>query len=189
MVVGLSTPSNEGLRTPDGGDHAPVMRRAHLSLALLAALVALAVAVAPASGATALTASQVIARFKAATGSKLLVDKQSSYAGHYVALSLPPSITNQGRYGRFTLYVVDPATTAADITQLLADGHTGELGTPGASNIYWESGQYLGGGTYWLAKKQYGANLVLWWFGSTKKVDPAFTRIHKPLLAKVVVGT
>jgi hypothetical protein len=165
------------------------MRRAHLSLALLAALVALAVAVAPASGATALTASQVITRFKAATGSKLLVDKQSSYPGHYTALSLSPSISNQGRYGRFTLYVVDPATTADDITQLLADGHTGVLGTPGASSIYWESGQYLGGGTFWLAKKQYGANLVLWWFGSKKKVDPGFTRIHKPLLAKVVAGT
>jgi hypothetical protein len=162
------------------------MRRAHLSLALLAALVALAVAVAPASGATALTASQVVARFKAATGAKLLVDKPSSYAGHYTALVLPPSITNQGRYGRFTLYVVGPSTTAGDVAQLLADSHTGVLGTPGASTIYWESGRYLGGGTFWLAKKQYGPNLVLFWFGSKQKIDAAFTRIHKPLLAKVV---
>jgi hypothetical protein len=162
------------------------MRRAHLSLALLAALVALTVAVAPASGATALTASQVIARFKAATGSTLLVDKHSSYRGHYTALSLSPSLSNQGRYGRFTLYVVGASATTADVTKLLADGHTGVVGTPGAASIYWESGQYLGGGTFWLAKKQYGANLVLWWFGSKKKVDAAFTRIHKPLLAKVV---
>jgi hypothetical protein len=162
------------------------MRRAHLSLTLLAALVALAVAVAPASGATALTASQVIARFKAATGSTLLVDKRSSYPGHYTALSLSPSITNQGRYGRFTLYVVGPSTTADDVTKLLADGHTGVIGTPGPSSIYWESGQYLGGGTFWLAKKKYGVNLVLWWFGSKQKVDAAFTRIHKPLLTKVV---
>ncbi len=162
------------------------MRRAHLSLALLAALVALAVAVAPASGATAPTASQVIARFKAATGSTLLVDKRSSSPGHYTALALAPSVSNQGRYGRFTLYVVGPATTADDVTKLLADGHTGVLGTPGASSIYWEAGRYLSGGTYWLAKKQYGANLVLWWFGSQKKVDASFSRIHKPLLAKVV---
>jgi hypothetical protein len=161
------------------------MRRTHLSLALLAALVALAVAVAPASGATALTASQVIARFKAATGTKLLVDKPSSSPGHYTALSLAPSITNQGRYGRFTLYVVAPSATA-DVTRLLADGHTGVLGTPGPSSIYWESGRYLTGGTYWLAKKRYGANLVLWWFGSKQKVDAAFSRIHKPLLTKVV---
>jgi hypothetical protein len=162
------------------------MRRAHLSLALLAALVALAVAVAPASGATALTASQVIARFKAATNATLLVDKRSSYPGHYTALSLPPSISNQGRFGRFTLYIVGPSTTADDVTKLLADGHTGILGKPGASSIYWESGRYLTGDTYWLAKKQYGANLVLWWFGSKQKVDAAFTRIHKPLLTKVV---
>jgi hypothetical protein len=162
------------------------MRRAHLSLALLAALVALAVAVAPASGATALTASQVITRFKAATGATLLVDKRSSYPGHYTALSLSPSISNQGRFGRFTLYIVGPSTTADDVTKLLADGHTGMLGTPGASNIYWESGRYLTGGTYWLAKKRYGTNLVLWWFGSKQKVDPAFTRVHKPLLTKVV---
>jgi hypothetical protein len=162
------------------------MRRAHLSLALLAALVALAVAVAPASGATALTAPQVIVRFKAATGSTLLVDKHSSSPGHYTALSLPLSITNQGRYGHFTLYVVGPSTTAADVTKLLADGHSGVIGTPGPSSIYWESGQYISGGTYWLAKKKYGANLVLWWFGPQQKVDAAFTRIHKPLLTKVV---
>ena len=162
------------------------MQRAHLALALLAALVALAVAVAPASGATALTAPQVIARFKAATGSTLLVDKRSSYPGHYTALSLSPSISNQGRYGRFTLYVIGPSTTSDDMTKLLADGHTGALGTPGASNIYWESGRYLSGGSYWLAKKKYGANLVLWWFGSKQKVDSAFSRIHKPLMTKVV---
>lgn len=178
-------PSNEGLRPPKGGDHDLAMRRSHLSLALLPVFVALAVAVAPASGATALTASQVIAHFRAATGTTLLVDKSSSSPGHYTALSLAPSISNQGRYGRFTLYVVGPSATGADVTRLLADGHTGAVGTPGASGIYWESGRYLTGGTYWLAKKQYGANLVLWWFGSKRKVDAAFSRIHRPLLANV----
>lgn len=177
--------SNEGLHPPIGGAHASAMRRVYLSLALVVALVTFAVAGARASGATALTAPQVVDRFKAATGAKLLVDKGSSYPGHYTALSLPPSITNQGRYGRFTLYVVGPATTAADLTQLLADGHTGVLGTPGASGIYWESGRYLSGGTYWLAKKQYGGNLVLWRWGATQKVDPAFARLHKLLLAKI----
>ena len=132
------------------------MRRAHLRHALLAALVALAVAVAPASGATALTASQAVARFKAATGSKLLVDKRSSYPGHYTALSLAPSISNQGKYGRFTLYVVGPNDVAGDVRKLLADGHTGVLGTPGPSSIYWESGRYLTGGPCGLAKKRYG---------------------------------
>jgi hypothetical protein len=60
------------------------------------------------------------------------------------------------------------------------------LGAAGPSNIYWESGRYLGGTTYWLAMKQYGANLVLWWFGDHKKVDAAFSRVHKPLLSQVV---
>lgn len=161
------------------------MSRTRPLLAIVATLVAMTIVAAPASGASSPTASQVIARFKAATGARLLVDAKASYPGHYTALSLPPSISNQGRFGRFTLYVVGPATATTDVPKLLADGHTGVLGTPGAARIYWESGRYLSGGTYWLAKKQYGANLVLWWFGSTKKVDAAFSRLHKPLLTKV----
>lgn len=162
------------------------MRRAHLRLALLAALVVSAVAVAPASGATAVTASQAIARFKAATGATLIVDRGASYAGQYTALALSPSISNQAKYGRFTLHVVGAGDQAA-IRSLLIDSHTGELGQPGPSNIFWEQGRYLTGGTYWLAKKQYGKNLVLWWYGSQKKVNLAFTRLHKALLTRVVV--
>lgn len=161
------------------------MRRAQLRLALLAALVALAVAVAPASGATALTASQAVARFKAATGAKLLVDRRSSYPGHYTALALAPSISNQAKYGRFTLYVVGPNDVAGDVRDLLRNAHSGVLDAPGPSSIYWESGRYLTGGTYWLAKKQYGSNLVLWWYGTEKKVNAAFSRLHKPLLMKI----
>ncbi len=161
------------------------MWRTGLSTALVALFIGLAVVDARASDATPLSASQVVARFKTATGATLRVDRRSSYAGHYSALSLPPSITNQGRYGRFTLYIVGPASTAADIEQLLADGHTGILGTPGASHIYWERGRYLTGSTYWLAKKQYGTNLVLWWFGPEQKVDVAFSRVHKSLVAVV----
>ena len=161
------------------------MWRRGLSTALMALLIGLAAADAHASATVPLSASQVVARFKTATGATLLVDRRSSYPGHYSALSLAPSITNQGRYGHFTLYVVGPASTAADVTQLLADGHTGILGTPGASHIYWEHGRYLTGGSYWLAKKQYGANLVLWWYGTQQKADAAFTRVHKPLAALV----
>lgn len=162
------------------------MRRARPRLAILTAFAVSAVAVAPASGATALSASQAVARFKAATGAKLLVDARASYPGHYTALTLAPSISNQGKYGRFTLYVVAPGDVSADVRRLLADAHTGVLGQPGPSNIFWEQGRYLTGGTYWLAKKQYGANLVLWWYGTEKRVNPAFTRLHRPLLTKVV---
>ena len=110
-----------------------VMRGASISLSLAVgvAILALAAGGARASEPRPLTSSQVILRFKVATKAKLLADKASAYPGHYVALSLPPSITNQAQYGRFILYVVGPATTAADIEQLLADGHTGVLGTPG----------------------------------------------------------
>ncbi len=149
----------------------------------MALLIGLAATDARGSTTAPLSTSQVVARFKAATRTTLLLDKGSSYPGHYTALSPPPSITNQGRYGHFILYVVGPTSTAADVTQLLADGHTGILGTPGPSHIYWEHGRYLTGGGYWLAKKQYGANLVLWWYGPARKANAAFTRIHRPLAA------
>jgi len=164
------------------------MRRTCLSFALVFALLAFAAAGARASSTPPLTASMVTSRFKAATGAKLLTVRASSYPGHYAALGLPPSITNQARYGRFVLHVVGPATTTDDVTQLLADGHTGVLGTPGASLIYWEKGRYLTGGTYWLAKKQYGPNLVLWWYGTQKKVSPAFSRVHKVVSKNVVAA-
>jgi hypothetical protein len=164
------------------------MRSASLSLAVCVALLALAAAGARASDSPPLTTSQVATRFKAATKAKLLTDKASTYPGHYAALSLPPSVTNQARYGRFILYVVGPAKTADDVEQLLADGHTGVLGTPAASRIYWEQGQYLTGGTFWLGKKQYGPNIVLWWYGTQKKVAPAFARLHKLLTQKVVTA-
>jgi hypothetical protein len=127
------------------------------------------------------SASQLVKRFRAATGSRLLVDKRATYAGHYTALALPGSISNQGRYGRFTLYVVGAGNRAEDVTGLLADAHTGQLGKPGPSQIYWEGGRYLSGERYWLAKKQYGANVVLWWYGSRQKIDKAFQRLHVPL--------
>lgn len=161
------------------------MRRARIRLALLAALVASAVAVAPAPGATALSASQAVARFKTATGARLLVDARASFPGHYTALTLAPSISNQAKYGRFVLYVVGARDVAGDVRTLLTDTHTGVLGAPGPSNIFWEQGRYLTGGTYWLAKKQYGANLVLWWYGPEKKVNAAFKRVHRPLLTRV----
>lgn len=129
----------------------------------------------------AITAAQLVKRFKAATGSTLRVDRRASYPGHYTALALAGSIANQGRYGRFVVFVVGPKTQAADVTDLLADGHTGVLGTPGPSTIYWESGSTIGGEQFWLAKKSYGANVVLWWYGSTRKIDRTFKRVHLAL--------
>jgi hypothetical protein len=124
----------------------------------------------------------VIAKFKTATGGKLLVDRRATYPGHYTALGVAQSISNIGRYGRFTIYVVTSGS-AEGVNAQLADGHTGVLATPGPAIIYWEQGSTLEGDRYWLAKKRYGANLVLWWYGSARRVDDTFKRLHKALLA------
>jgi hypothetical protein len=145
---------------------------------LLAGLAAGAV-----SGARAgLTPAGLVAGFKARTGTTLVVDKRASYSGHYVALGAPQSISNLGRYGRFTVWVVTSGEEG-DARQLLADAHTGELGVPGAASIYWEHGSTMSGEPYWLAKKRYGSNVVLWWYGSDRHVDAAFRRLHRPLIA------
>jgi hypothetical protein len=128
-----------------------------------------------------LTPAQVVARFRTATGGKLLVDPRANYPGHYTALAVAQSISNIGKFGRFTIYVVTPGDEE-DVARLLADGRTGVLGVAGPSAIYWESGSTMSGDHYWLAKKRYG-NLVLWWYGTAKKVDAAFKRLHRALLA------
>jgi hypothetical protein len=149
-----------------------------------ACLALLALAPARAAAPT-LTQADVVARFKTATGSRLVVDRRASRPGHYTALELPPSVTNLALYGDFTIWVVGTATLEEDVAQLLADAHTGTVGEPGAAGIHWEKGTALGGTTRWLAKKRYGENLVLWRLGPTPKVDASFKRLHKVLLQKV----
>lgn len=148
---------------------------------LLVAAVAGIVGVSASAAPTVLRPAQVIAKFKVATGGKLLVDPRANYPGHYTALGVAQSISNIGKFGRFTIYVVTSGDEE-DVNHLLADGHTGVLGVAGPSTIYWESGTTMGGAHYWLAKKRYG-NLVLWWYGTAKKVYPTFVRLHRALLA------
>jgi len=152
------------------------------ALLALAAVLAAAATGAGLSAPVAATPGQVVTRFKARTGTTLVVDRRSSYAGHYTALSVPQSISNIGRYGRFTIWVVTSGDEA-DITDLLSDPHTGQLGTPGAASIYWEHGSTIGGADYWLAKKRYGSGIVLWWYATSRKVDARFTRLHRALVA------
>ena len=155
------------------------MRRVLASLGVAAVLSGLTAAVGF-SAAPTLTPSQVVARFKARTGTSLAVDKRSSYPGHHTALGVPQSISNIGRYGRFTIWVVTSGSEE-DVVELLADAHTGQLGTPGPSVIYWEHGTTIGGTPFWLAKKRYGPGIVLWWYGSERKVDATFKRLHRAL--------
>jgi hypothetical protein len=153
-------------------------------LVLSSAAALLAVVSAGAAGAP-LTQWQVTTRFKQATGEKLVVNRKTSYAGHYVALDLGvQTIYKKARYGTFTVHVVAGGDIEADVTDLLADGHTGVLGQPGPGNIHWESGKTIYGDRFWLAKRRYGANVVLWWIGSqpVKKTDATWTRLHRALL-------
>lgn len=162
------------------------------SAALLSAVALIAMAPARAAtsapSASALTQAQVIKRFETATGRKLAVDARSTRAGHYTALRLVKSVSTTALYGDFTVWVVAPGTLEDDVTQLLTNQHTGQLGVPGAAAIYWEQGSAFGGQVYWLGKKRYGVNLVLWRYGTQPKVDPSFKRLHK-VLGTVLVGS
>jgi hypothetical protein len=152
---------------------------------LLLALALTASAALAQSSATSVSAAQLKASFKKSTGDKLLVSKNYSYPGHYTAFDLGVvTIAKKGKYGTFTLYLVNGPDVQAEVTDLLADGHTGALGTPGPGNIYWESGSTVYGDKYWMAKRQYGENVVLWWIGSkpVKKTDKTFKRLHTALL-------
>ena len=152
-------------------------------LVLLLALVGLVVATAAAAAPTT-TAKQLTTRWKAATGVKLVVNKQMSYAGHYVAYDLgTQSGSGKARFGTFTVLLVTDPDVETQVTSLLSDTHTGTLGTPGAGNIYWESGSTVHGDTFWQAKRRYGQNVVVWWTTTSgqKKTDATWKRLHAAL--------
>jgi hypothetical protein len=158
------------------------MRRFVEALAILLAFsTAVAAAQTPAPSVTTL---QLQTRFKQITGDKLVPNKKSTYPGHYKAFDLGvPTIARKAKYGTFTVYLVTGADVEAEVKDLLADSHTGMLGTPGAGNIYWEYGRTIFGDAYWQAKRRYGANVVLWWIGSqpVKKTDATWKRLHTAL--------
>jgi hypothetical protein len=135
--------------------------------------------------ATSVTAAQLTSTFKRTTGDKLVVNRKMSYPGHYKAFDAGPiSIARKAKYGQFTVYLV-MGDVEAEAENLLGDSRTGMLGTPGPGGIYWEEGTTLYGDHFWMAKKRYGSNVVLWWIGSNpvKKTDATFKRLHKTLTA------
>ncbi|HEX4747271.1 MAG TPA: hypothetical protein VFU99_10355 [Gaiellaceae bacterium] len=136
--------------------------------------------------APATTSTQLTTRFKAATGQRLVVNQQRSYAGHYRAYDGgAQSAALRARYGTFVVYLVTGANVEAEVTDLLAESHTGQLGAPSAGRIHWEQGVSLHGEAYWQAKRRYGHNVVLTWIGSTgaKKTDATWKRLHTALTA------
>lgn len=159
-----------------------VMRRFVEALVIVLAFSVGAAAAQPsASGVTTL---QLQTRFKQITGDKLVVDTRGGYPGHYKAFNVGvQTIARKAKYGTFTIYLVTGANVDAEVTELLNDSHTGTLGTPGPGNIYWEQGSTVFGDIYWQAKRRYGANVVLWWIGSSpvKKTDASWKRLHTAL--------
>jgi hypothetical protein len=153
--------------------------------AVLVVLLAFSVTAAAAQPSTqSVTATKLKTTFKAMTGDKLVPNTKFAYPGHYVAFDAgPQSIARKAKYGTFTVYLVTGADVEADVTYLLADARTGVLGTAGPGKIYWESGTTLYGDKYWLAKRRYGANVVLHWTGSNpvKKTTRSFKRLHAVL--------
>ena len=92
-------------------------------------------------------------------------------------------MTKQARYGTFTIYLVTGRDVAAEVRRLLTDPHTGQLGTPGAGGHLLGEGRTMTGTEVWMAKRPYGANVVLWWTTSSpvKKTDRTWTMLHKAL--------
>jgi hypothetical protein len=160
------------------------MRRIVFSCALLCALFALSAHAAASVAAPGTTASQLTKRFKASTGEKLVRNTLLSSSGRYVAYDLGvQTIARKARWGTFTVYLVTSPDVETVVTDLLKDKRTGQLATPTAAKIYWESGTNLQGITYWQAKRRYGNNLVLKWIGpsNTKRTDASWKRLHTAL--------
>lgn len=164
------------------------MRGFAIAIGILGLALPLVLLPATVASATDLTAGQASARFGELTGERLIVNRRASLPGRYVALDLgTPSAAKRARYGTFTVYVVTAADRDAQVADLLADGHTGAVGTAGLGGIHWEAGSTLRGERYWLAKRRYGANVVLWWIGTAdrRQTDASFRRLHRPLTAVV----
>ena len=97
----------------------------------------------------------------------------------------PVSIANKGKYGQFTVYLVIGTDLETEVTGLLVDAIPASSVRPAPGRIYWEAGTTLYGDKYWMAKRRYGDNVVLWWIGSNpvKKTDRTFKRLHTTLTA------
>jgi hypothetical protein len=160
---------------------------AFISTLLLATVLAAGASAGPETFVNVLQAKN---RFRVASGGYILQKNNGgTYPGHYVALDLGvPTISKKVKFGQFTLYLVVNRDSQADVDELLSDTHTGELGIPDQRGIHWEKGLTLDGQVYWLAKKRYGKNLVLWWYAlGAQQTDRAFANLNAILLKKVAI--
>jgi hypothetical protein len=171
------------IASPVEGPDDEGMRRVVVIVALLA-LGSLLTTTSVAAPST--TATQLTKRFRTATGEKLVVSKTMSYAGHYKAYDLGVATSaKKARWGAFTIFLVTAPDVDAEVTDLLADTHTGVLGKPAAGKVYWEAGVSIYGDQFWQAKRRYGQNVVLKWTSTSgaKKTDATWKRLHTALTA------
>jgi hypothetical protein len=154
-------------------------------LVYLASMLALAAFMTSSSiAAPTTTGKQLTTRWKAATGEKLVRNKQVSYAGHYVAYDLGIATpAKRAKWGTFTVYLVTGADRETEVADLMKNTRTGMPDPKSAGAIHWESGTSIDGTAYWQAKRRYGQNVVLKWIGPSgaKKTDAAWKRTHTAL--------
>ncbi len=166
------------------------MKKTSLVIAIATAVSASLAAGASGAPST-VTVAQLKSGFKKATGQTLVVDRVASTAGHYTAFNLGvQTTTKRARYGTFTIYLVTGGDVAADVNRLLTDPHTGELVAPAAGGIYWEKDSTMSGTDIWMAKRPYGANVVIWWTTTSpaRKTDRTWTVLHKALTSVTKSG-
>lgn len=167
-------------------DSVRTIERVKRLVLLVAVVFALSVGVGLVPAAASTSAKQLTTSFKKSTGQKLILNKSRSSPGSYLAYDIgTQTFATQARWGTFTVFLVTASDVETQVNALLADTHTGMLGTPTAAKIYWEAGATLRGDTYWQAKRRYGTNVVLHWIGqnSTKKTDATWKRLHAALTA------
>jgi hypothetical protein len=159
-----------------------MLRRAALALALLPlALASGCGAGEEESGQAILTAGQLVQRFQEEPGSPLLREAGGDPAFRQLGFGLNPSQRLLGRYGVFSIYVVDPDHPQA-LTSLLRDKATGSPLEADPSGVYWERDTQS---RSWIAYKRYGENVVLvWWAESAgRSADARWRRLDRVLTA------
>jgi hypothetical protein len=157
-----------------------VRRIALLSLAVLA-LTALAACgqTSDQSQVVTITPGQVTQRFQETTGRPLQLTPVPDPAWDQLGYGLNQPQQLVERYGMFNVYVGKPGKTAS-LASLFKNKATGKPLARGADGVYWELDTQS---KTWVAYKRYGGNVVLVWFGGSKRqaADERFERLDSIL--------
>ena len=131
-------------------------------------------------------ASQLVARFRQASGgTQLRGTATPDAAWEQLGLGLDPTPRQQGRYGTFTVYVVEADHDEA-VDSLLSDKETAKPLAEDANGIYWDFDELANS---YVAHKRYGPNVVLAWWNERPEpgTDARFERLDA-LLQEATAG-